>query len=125
MLTIMAFTLHGYSAMAMDTCNCSMTGHHVAAYDTNETAPCHEMVEEKSADSQTAKADDTIKDTPSSSTHCQKCGCGGCKLPTQASLAGHSQSDHKVTKEQRYPLLNGAIPSPVLYGIDYPPKRLS
>ena len=125
-LVMVAFTLNAYAVSAMTLCMCGEMAQ-VEMSHSDKEIPCHEMakadVDENSVDIK--QANNQADQDQNKSTECNKCSCGHCKVPTQASLRDNKAVSDFFSKDLLHPSYDDVNASAFPYGIDYPPKRNS
>jgi hypothetical protein len=123
-LTIFAFSSVASSAVAA--CDCSHMeaaqgmDHMNMDQSPSSEMPCHGMDKtEKTAqhDSKNGSEKDLAK--------CDGCGCGHCNITTPAALPGQVSQQQFMPPAKLIIAVSDPIESLLLYGIDYPPKRIS
>lgn len=128
-LIVVAFTTNAYAAAAMALCNCAemAQGEMQHAEMMDKKIPCHETAKADMADDSMdmEKANDQFDQDQNKSAECNKCSCGHCEVPSQASLLNNKAVSNIFTKDLLHPSYNDVNASAFPYGIDYPPKRNS
>lgn len=128
-LVVVAFTTNAYAAAAMTLCDCAEMAQSEMSHAEmmDKKIPCHEMakadVDENSVDIK--QANNQPDQDQNKSTECNKCSCGHCKVPTQASLLDNKAVSDFFSKDLLHPSYDDVNASAFPYGIDYPPKRNS
>lgn len=128
-LIVVAFTTNAYAAAAMALCNCAEMAQsemsHAEMMDTK--IPCHETAKADMAGGSMdmEKANDQSDQDQNKSAECNKCSCGHCKVPNQASFLNNKSVNDHLAKSLNHPSYDDVNASAFPYGIDYPPKRNS
>ena len=115
-LIMTVFAMNTVAATAMAACNCpDMSAE--ANQEMNSDMPCHGMDK--------AEAEQTSDDEDSKQANCNKCGCGHCKVPSQASILGSPLATPVMASSDMHLPSTDALVSGIIFGIDNPPKHIS
>jgi len=127
-LLVLAFTMNSYAVASMVLCNCAEMAQSEITHAemSDKKIPCHEMAETDTdkASMDMERANDQTNQDQESSTECNKCSCGHCNFPTQASLLSDKAVNDHLSKDLKH-LMDDVGESIYLYGIQYPPERIS
>ena len=118
MMVIAVFALQTTASVALAACNCpEMQDQTMQMDNASGDMPCHGM-DKANADSDASSDDSQMVD-------CNKCGCGHCTVTSSAALTNQLTTNQVITSNVVAMPDNDFMKSLFLYGIDYPPKRIS
>ncbi len=128
LLLVLAFPMNSYAVASMVLCNCAKMAQSEMTHAemSDKKTPCHEMAKADTdkASMDMERANDQTNQDQERSTACNKCSCGHCKFPTQASLLSDKAVNDHLSKDLKHPI-HDLDESIYPYGIEYPPERIS
>ena len=114
---MVVFLMH--SADAFAACECAEMSLNTAIQDS-EMMPCHGI-----DNGEQQAADQGQESEDSEQANCMKCGCGHCKVPSQAILLTDPTASQFVTRNDLSLLAKNMLFATPTFGIENPPKQIS
>ena len=114
---MVAFVLHTADALAV--CDCAEMSSDTARQ-VSDMMPCHGI-----DDGAQQAADQSQDREDSEKASCMKCGCGHCKVPSQAALLTDPAALPFVDRNDLALLSKSMLLEAHIFGIENPPKQIS